>query len=121
MSKTNLREEMPKIIEWVDSLRDVFGKAMIDGQIRKGIKGEPTFYARENGHELGTRDMRSTEAVRTGTVGISVSTDPPWMVEARQIAAIREISAAPTDTQLDPESEANALRVIMLNWEGSDG
>jgi hypothetical protein len=55
MSKTNLREQMPVISEWVDSLREAFGKASIDGQIRKGISGEPTFWASENGIEIGTK------------------------------------------------------------------
>lgn len=55
MNKTNLREQMPVISAWVDSLRDVFGKESIEGQIRKGMKGEPTFWASENGNEVGTR------------------------------------------------------------------
>lgn len=53
--KPDLRKEMPTIAAFIDSLREVFGKEMIDGQIRKGLRGEPTFYASENGYEIGTR------------------------------------------------------------------
>ena len=53
MSK-GLRDQMPEVAAFVDALREVFGKASIDGQIRRGIAGEPVFYASENGHEIGT-------------------------------------------------------------------
>jgi len=53
--KPDLRKEMPTIAAFIDSLRDAFGRDSIDKQIRKGMKGEPTFYASENGHEIGTR------------------------------------------------------------------
>lgn len=39
---------------FIDQLREAFGKEMIDGQIRKGMHGEPAFWASENGHEIGT-------------------------------------------------------------------
>lgn len=52
----NLRSEMPTVAAWVDELRDAFGAETIDGQIRKAVKdGLPTFWARENGHEIGAR------------------------------------------------------------------
>jgi hypothetical protein len=38
---------------WLDELRAVFGQEHIDGQIRRGLKGECVFYANENGIELG--------------------------------------------------------------------
>ena len=53
MSK-NMRLDMPATAAFIDSLREAFGADMINGQIRKGINGEPTFYASENGHMLGT-------------------------------------------------------------------
>ncbi|WP_454674855.1 hypothetical protein [Achromobacter pestifer] len=53
MSK-GLRDQMPEVATFVDTLRDIFGKASIDGQIRRGLAGEPVFYASENGHEIGT-------------------------------------------------------------------
>ena len=55
MSKVNLREQMPLVTAFIDDLREAFGAEMINGQIRKGMKGEPTFWASENGHEIGTR------------------------------------------------------------------
>ncbi len=53
MSK-NMRDDMPTTAAFIDSLREAFGADMINDQIRKGIKGEPTFYAQENGLTLGT-------------------------------------------------------------------
>lgn len=60
-----MRAAMPVITAWIDDLRAAFGADVIDGQIRKsmpgtpeqvarGERGQPTFYARENGHEVGT-------------------------------------------------------------------
>lgn len=41
--------------EWIDTLREVFGKEEIDRQIRRGMAGQPTFWAEENGIEVGTK------------------------------------------------------------------
>ena len=46
---------MPQCAAFIDKLRDAFGKEHIDGQIRAGMRGEPVFYASENGHTLGTK------------------------------------------------------------------
>ena len=54
MGKKSMRTEMPNTAAFIDALRDAFGADMINDQIRKGMRGEPTFYANENGHELGT-------------------------------------------------------------------
>jgi len=66
---------MPTCAAFIDSLRDVWGKEMIDAQIRKGMKGEPTFWASENGHEIGTRQVQ-TSAVMWDARGVSYSVDP---------------------------------------------
>lgn len=58
MSKKNMRAEMPNTAAFIDALRNAFGTEMINEQIRKGMRGEPTFYAKENGHELGTPWMQ---------------------------------------------------------------
>ena len=51
----SLRDKMPRTAAFIDNLRDAFGKAEIDAQIRKGMAGLPGhFHARENGHEVGT-------------------------------------------------------------------
>lgn len=49
-----MRAEMPGVAAWIDELRRVFGRDEIDAQIRRGMRGEPTFYAYENGHAIGT-------------------------------------------------------------------
>jgi hypothetical protein len=50
-----MREVMPAVAWWVDDLRQAFGAPMIDGAIRSGLRGHPHFWAREGGHEIGTR------------------------------------------------------------------
>lgn len=64
MSKGSLREQMPVVTEWVDSMRQVFGKAHINGQIRAGINGKPVFYASENGHTVGTKPKRGWRVLK---------------------------------------------------------
>lgn len=50
-----LREAMPATAAFIDALRDAFGADMINAAIRAGIDGQPTFWASENGQEIGTR------------------------------------------------------------------
>ncbi|MFM0356503.1 hypothetical protein PQR12_23665 [Paraburkholderia nemoris] len=45
---------MPEIAAFVADLKVVFGEQEIDEAIRRGKAGEPTFYACENGHSVGT-------------------------------------------------------------------
>jgi len=54
MSKT-LRLSMPHTAAWIDALRVAFGATQVDSAIRAGIDGQPTFYASENGQEIGTQ------------------------------------------------------------------
>lgn len=63
-NKGSMREEMPVTAVWIDKLRKAFGAEHIDGQIRKGMKGEPVFWASENGHTVGTKQSEGR------TVGI---------------------------------------------------
>lgn len=63
MSKGNLREAMPVVTALIDDLRKTFGQAGIDGQVRRGMKGESCFWASENGHEIGTRDTTAKSCV----------------------------------------------------------
>lgn len=49
-----LRQTMPAVAAWVDDLRAAFGRASVDAAIRAGLDGQPTFYATENGHTVGT-------------------------------------------------------------------
>lgn len=52
--RANLRDEMPATAAFIDDLRDAFGAEDINPSIKGGMAGVPTFYARENGHEIGT-------------------------------------------------------------------
>ena len=58
-----LKDEMPQTAAWVAALREAFcdtpaDVAAFNRQIKAGIDGQPTFYARENGREVGTKDHR---------------------------------------------------------------
>jgi hypothetical protein len=46
---------MPLVAEFIDACRDAFGVAEINAQIKAGMAGEWTFYASENGAEVGSR------------------------------------------------------------------
>lgn len=51
----SLRAEMPTVSAWIDDLRGAFGAECINPGIRAGVDGQPTFWARENGREVGTK------------------------------------------------------------------
>lgn len=53
--KRNLRADMPLVTAWIDEMREAFGDEGINQSIKDGLDGEPTFWARENGIEVGTR------------------------------------------------------------------
>jgi len=55
MAKGGMREQMPVVAAWIDGMREAFGTESIDRQIRAGMKGQPVFYASENGHTVGTK------------------------------------------------------------------
>ena len=54
MTKPTMRDQMPEVAAFIDQMRQAFGKEEIDQQIRRGMRGEPTFYARERGQVIGT-------------------------------------------------------------------
>lgn len=56
-----LRQSMPETAAFIDAFRDAFGPATINAAIKAGIDGQPTFYASENGQEIGTRAPYSAE------------------------------------------------------------
>ncbi|WP_057292873.1 hypothetical protein [Noviherbaspirillum sp. Root189] len=74
-AKTTLRDEMPMVAGFIDDLRAAFGKEMIDGQIRKGMRGEPVFHAVENGHEIGTPIEHGQRIGTDPVTGCSVDLD----------------------------------------------
>lgn len=51
----SLRESMPQTAAIIDELREAFGAPGINAAIKAGIDGRPTFYARENGLEIGSK------------------------------------------------------------------
>lgn len=54
ISNKPLRVAMPKVAAFIDDMRAAFGAEGINASIKGGMSGVPTFYARENGHEIGT-------------------------------------------------------------------
>lgn len=50
-----LRQAMPETAAFIDALREAFGPESINPSIKAGIDGQPTFWARENGQEVGTK------------------------------------------------------------------
>lgn len=64
MTKGSLRDQMPVVADWIDKMRDAFGKEHIDAQIRAGIKGKPVFFARENGSTVGTPVKRGWRVLK---------------------------------------------------------
>lgn len=58
MTKPNsLREEMPLVTAFIDDLRAAFGADQINASIKAGINGAGTFYASENGREIGSKSQ----------------------------------------------------------------
>lgn len=50
-----LRQAMPETAAFIDAMREAFGPENINPSIKAGIDGQPTFWARENGQEVGTK------------------------------------------------------------------
>lgn len=117
----DLRNEMPWTAAILDELRAAFGKDAIDGQIRKAFNGEPTFWAKENGHRLGTRNTVHTSAIQYDALGISYSVPADWIVEARAFAARRgvQVREANQKDPVDVEREAVELRSLIQQAKAS--
>ena len=82
MSK-NLRAEMPTVTAWIDELREAFGVDQINRCIKAGINGQPTFYASENGHEIGTASRHAPER----TISLSDIDTKPFNATAAHSAS----------------------------------
>lgn len=52
-----LQNAMPRVSEFIHALREnpFFGTKTVNDAIRAGLRGQPTFWASEGGHEIGTR------------------------------------------------------------------
>lgn len=74
MKQKEFKEKMPTVAAWVDDLVAVFGAEAIHGQIRKGLKGEPVFFASENGYEIGAPvDVGARWSVSFDSAGMAVA------------------------------------------------
>lgn len=71
--KGSLRETMPLTAAFIDGLREMCGKDEIDDIIRRGMRGEPVFYARENGVEIGTKIPRGKAVSWDPVTGVAFS------------------------------------------------
>lgn len=78
---------MPQTAAFIDAMRDAFGAEHIDAQIRKGMNGQPGFYAEENGHKFGAPIpepaggyLDSQQYLKLGQV------EDAWQIEARRRA-----------------------------------
>jgi hypothetical protein len=113
--KKNLRQEMPTITAIVDMVREIAGKEAVDQNIRAGLNGKPLFWARENGHELGTRDTSQTSVIRYDERDLPYLAEPHWMTDARIAARRLGISIPPANKNnpKDVEREAQALRNVL--------
>lgn len=76
MKKKPLRDEMPNTAWFIDLAREIFGTEAVNRQIRRGLNGEPVFWASENGKEIGTPvDSGATSAVMWDEQGIAYSVE----------------------------------------------
>jgi hypothetical protein len=72
VKQTELKQKMPQVAAFIDSLCEVFGKEAIHAQIRKGLNGAPTFYAQENGYEIGTHVASGTGITWHAVTGCAI-------------------------------------------------
>ena len=54
-SHKGLREAMPCTTAFIDQMREAFGVDGVNASIKAGIAGDGSFYANENGVEIGSR------------------------------------------------------------------
>ncbi|WP_041742295.1 hypothetical protein [Collimonas fungivorans] len=66
--KEKMREQMPQTAAFIDALRLAFDSDMINAQIRKGINGQATFCASENGYAVGVPILKSAARNVDGNV-----------------------------------------------------
>ena len=113
----NLRDEMPTVAAFLDDLRAIFGKEMIDKQIRQGLNGQPTFWAKEGGHILGTRDTTSSSCVKWDSFGLSYVATPDWVLEMRAWCANKGVKIRPAmaGNYEDMKREADEYRAFLAS------
>lgn len=99
----NLRAEMPQTAAFIAELRAALCETpeevrAFNAQIRAGMDGQPTFWARENGFEVGTPDRQTRRAehvvmikaptsAKNPPAGLSPAASPkaaPWPQTSRR-------------------------------------
>jgi len=84
MSKP-MRDSMPEVAAFIDAMREAFGKEHIDGQIRLGMQGaRNTFYATENGHEVGTKFTEPKSFITADKMVIRDNSESPTQRKGRR-------------------------------------
>jgi hypothetical protein len=120
---SNLREKMPNVTAFIDSVRETFGQDSTNSIIKRGLVGEPVFWARENGYEIGTLDMRSNPYVFIDHKDVVHFELPHWMRFAREEAIRLGVQVRPCEerSQDDAYREANELRAFMGTRKPNSG
>lgn len=80
-----LRQTMPFTTSIIDDFRANWPEADIVAAVRAGIDGQPTFYANENGVEIGTRAPHdANNAVPLSDIGYRNENAPAAPRDGRQ-------------------------------------
>jgi hypothetical protein len=66
----NMREEMPLCAEWIDALREVFGRDVVDAGMRQGLK-DGTCWFREGTASVGSFGAEVISVTRSAWFGVS--------------------------------------------------
>ena len=74
---TNLRKTMPHTAAFIDACRGAFGVEAVNTSIRAGMQGQQTFWASENGVEIGTKIPKPTRYVDGNTM-VKGDAALPW-------------------------------------------
>lgn len=77
MSSGSLRNEMPVTAAFIDDLRSAFGEQYINRILARAMKGEPVFFAEENGRQFGTPSRRHGVRIGKDARGNSIDLDNP--------------------------------------------
>ena len=71
---------MPMVYEFIEACRAAFGKEMINTQIKLSMDGAETFFASENGIEVGTR-IREPKIFLTLNQMRILDKNDPWEIK----------------------------------------
>ena len=74
--KGSMRDVMPGTAALIDEFRAVFGAEYINKILQQGMRGQPVFWAAENGHTIGTPEVRGVRIGRDAR-GNCINLDDP--------------------------------------------